>query len=97
MAQARVSEMALRHDISRGCVHVESGMVETTLAAFARAQRAQVVVMGAVSRSFPTRALFAHTAERVLGELACDVLVVKPERFRTPVSAEPAPAVPRPT
>lgn len=96
-AQARLTEMAFRHDIPGACVHVEPGPVEDALPAFARGERAQVVVMGAVSRSFPERALFGHTAERVLDALACDVLVVKPERFQSPVSEEPAPAVPRPT
>ncbi|HET9106546.1 MAG TPA: universal stress protein [Steroidobacteraceae bacterium] len=96
-AEARIVEMASRHDIPPDCVHVESGRVEASLPIFARESRAQVVVMGAVSRSFPERALFGHTAEKVLDALACDVLVVKPERFRCPVAADPAPAVPRPT
>lgn len=96
-AQSRIQEMAFRHDIRHENVRVEFGPVEASLPAFARARRAQVVVMGAVSRSFPERALFGHTAEKVLDALECDVLVVKPERFACPVSAEPAPAVPRPT
>lgn len=96
-AEARVMEMALRRDIPGDCVHVESGKVEAALPAFARESRAQAVVMGAVSRSFPERALFGHTAEKVLDALACDVLVVKPDRFQCPVAADPAPAVPRPT
>lgn len=96
-AEARIKEMALRHGIRGDCVRVELGVIETALPAFAREVSAQVMVMGAVSRSFPERALFGHTAEKVLDALACDVLVVKPERFQSPVSAEPAPAMPRPT
>lgn len=93
----RVREMALGHDIGEEGVRVEFGVVETSLPAFAREKRAQMVVMGAASRSFPKRALLGHTVEQVLDALECDVLVVKPERFRTPVSAEHAPAVPQPT
>lgn len=96
-AQARVREMALRHGIVEERVRVESGHVETSLPVFAREQRAQIVVMGSASRSFPERALFGHTADKVLDALECDVLVLKPERFRSPVSTEHAPAVPRPT
>ena len=96
-AEARIREMALRHGIRGDCVRVELGVIETALPAFAREVSAQVVVMGAVSRSFPERALFGHTAEKVLAALACDVLIVKPERFQSPVSAEPAPAMPQPT
>lgn len=43
--------------------------------------RAQLVVMGAVSRSGLKRVFIGNTAERVLGSLPCDVLVVKPPRF----------------
>ena len=52
----------------------------------ARGLRAQVVVMGAVSRSGLRRIVIGNTAERILGDLACDVLVVKPQRFVTQVS-----------
>jgi universal stress protein E len=96
-AHERMREMALRHDIPGECVHVEFGRLETSLPGFVRGRRAQVVVTGAVSRSFPERALVGHTAEKVLDALQCDVLVVKPDGFRSPVSAEHAPAVPRPT
>jgi universal stress protein E len=37
--------------------------------------------MGAVSRSGLKRVFIGNTAERVLDELACDVLVVKPAHF----------------
>lgn len=90
----QVRELASRHDISS--VRVERAVVEQSLPQFAREVRADVLVMGAVSRTFPERALFGHTAERVLDEVACDVLVVKPRGFRSPVEPEPSPAVPRP-
>jgi len=40
-----------------------------------------VVVMGAISRSGLTRLALGNTAERVIDQLACDVLVVKPRDF----------------
>jgi len=40
-----------------------------------------LVVMGAISRSGFKRLVLGNTAERVLDELPCDVLVVKPKRF----------------
>lgn len=95
-AEARIWEMAERRGIPNDCVRVEFGAVETSLPAFAREKRAQAVVMGAESRSFPERAHLGHTAERVVDALDCDVLVVKPEGFRSTVSAEPAPAVSQP-
>ena len=52
----------------------------------ARRMRAGLVVMGAVSRSGLGRLFIGNTAERVLEGLPCDVLVVKPPRFRSPVA-----------
>jgi universal stress protein E len=92
--EADVREMAARHDIP--AVRVELGAVERSLPVFAREIRADVLVMGAVSRTFPERALFGHTAEKILDEVDCDVLVVKPRGFRSPIGPEPSPAVPRP-
>jgi universal stress protein E len=47
--------------------------------------RAAIVVMGAVSRSGFKRLLIGNTAERILDELSCDVLVIKPRQFQTRV------------
>lgn len=55
------------------------------LPAEARRLGAGLVVMGAVSRSGLKRLFIGNTAERVLDALGTDVLVVKPEGFRTPV------------
>ena len=49
--------------------------------AAARKSRCAIVVMGALSRSGLKRVFIGNTAERVLDELACDVLVVKPAHF----------------
>jgi universal stress protein E len=40
---------------------------------------AAVVVMGAISRSAIDRGFVGSTAERLLDELMCDVLVVQPD------------------
>ena len=57
-----------------------SGIIEA-----ARKCRSAIVIMGAVSRSGLKRLLIGNTAERILDELRCDVLVVKPPRFRNRV------------
>jgi universal stress protein E len=44
-----------------------------------------VIVMGAISRSALKRFFIGNTAERVIDEVECDLLVVKPASFRTPV------------
>jgi universal stress protein E len=57
-----------------------NGIVEA-----ARGCGSAVVVMGAVSRTGLKRLLIGNTAERILDDLRCDVLVVKPPKFRNRV------------
>lgn len=49
---------------------------------------AAVVVMGAVSRNGWKRLFIGATAERTLEHLPYDLLIIKPDRFRTPVTLE---------
>lgn len=51
----------------------------------ARKSRSAIVVMGALSRSGYKRLLIGNTAERILDELSCDILVVKPAGFASKV------------
>jgi universal stress protein E len=51
----------------------------------AKSWKADVLVMGAVSRRAMKRLFIGHTAERILDEVHCDVLVVKPASFKTQV------------
>jgi universal stress protein E len=46
-----------------------------------------IVVMGGISRSGIKRAFIGNTAERVLNDLKCDVLVVKPRGFKSQVQS----------
>jgi universal stress protein E len=48
----------------------------------ARKGRSAIVVMGAVSRSGLKKLFIGNTAESILDELSCDILVVKPLKFR---------------
>jgi universal stress protein E len=65
--------------------HLRAGSAALELPAIAQRIGAGVVVMGAISRSGLKRLFVGHTAERVIDRLACDVLVLKPAGFRTPV------------
>ena len=55
------------------------------IAQAAQQSNSAIVVMGAVSRSGFRRLLIGNTAERILDELSCDLLVVKPAKFRCQV------------
>jgi universal stress protein E len=70
---------AKEHGISSGRVHVAQGSVGSSLIALADEMRADVVVMGAISRSGLKRLFIGNTAETVLDRLSCDLLLVKPD------------------
>jgi universal stress protein E len=53
----------------------------------ARKSHSDIVVMGAVSRSGLKNMFIGNTAEALLDELGCDILVVKPLKFRNRVPA----------
>jgi universal stress protein E len=65
--------------------HCRPGEATVELPVLVREIDPQVVVMGAVSRSGLKRLFIGATAERVIDELACDVLIIKPEGFKTTV------------
>lgn len=58
--------------------HLRIGAPAHELAACAALLHATLVVMGAVSRTRLERLFIGSTAEQVLDELACDVLIVRP-------------------
>jgi universal stress protein E len=62
-------------------IHVLAGDPDLLLPATARRLRAGVFVMGAMSRRGLKRLFIGNSAERLLDDLHCDVLVVKPPRF----------------
>jgi universal stress protein E len=62
-------------------VHLLEGDPDLLLPAASRRLRAGTVVMGAMSRRGLKRLFLGNTAERLLDNLRCDVLVVKPPRF----------------
>lgn len=71
-------ELAADNGLSADAVHLLPGRTRDLLPAFAREQKADLVIMGAVARSGHKRRVLGSTAEQVLDHLPCDVLVVRP-------------------
>lgn len=69
--------------------HLRAGNPGEEIPAVAEEIDAGVVVMGAMSRSGLKRLFIGSTAERVIDYLKCDVLIIKPEGFKTPVPKQP--------
>lgn len=77
----KLSDLAERFDISPENCHWSNGEISHGLPESVAELGASVVVMGAVSRSRLDRLLVGNTAERVMDNLECDVLVVKPDEM----------------
>jgi len=74
-----VQALATRHGIPGDRIHVLQGPIRELLVSSTRDVRADVVVMGAISRNALERLFIGSTAEAVLDKLSCDVLIVKPD------------------
>ena len=91
--QARAREQALAalqkelkgHDFAPSRTHVVPGHPAEQLPRLVKSLGAEIVLMGAVSRSGLKRLVVGNTAEAVFDALACDILVVKPAGFRNRV------------
>jgi universal stress protein E len=94
---ARVTDVARRHEVANLHTHLVDGDVTACLPSFLSADPVDIVAMGALSRSFLERLLIGNTARRLFDALDCDVLVVKPPGFRTPVTLPESVPSPHPS
>src|SRR5688572_4809972 len=74
--------------LPRTRAHLVEGNPAITIPRAASKLGAGIVVMGALSRSGLQRLFIGNTAERILGSLTCDVLVVRPGNFANRVIQE---------
>ena len=75
----RLDKLASEKEIDQDHVHQLPGDTKELLPMFARTHGADLVVMGAIARWGLKRAIVGSTAERVLDQLICDVLIVRQE------------------
>ena len=80
---ARAALTALSESCGLGATrnHVITGSAAVEIPKATRRLRASLLVMGDVSRRGLRRWFVGDTAERIVDELRCDVLIVKPARF----------------
>jgi universal stress protein E len=84
-AQLRFSRALRMARIARARQYLIAGQPIDAIAEASRNSGCAILVMGAISRSGYKRLLIGNTAERILDELTCDVLVIKPESFRSDI------------
>ncbi len=83
--EKRFNEVTSFHGIDDAHSHLVAGLTHEELPQLASEAKADVVIMGAVSRNRWKRLFIGATAERTLEHLPCDLLIVKPDWFQTPV------------
>jgi universal stress protein E len=76
------------YDIAQERIHVYQGPTADLLVRVAEQIDADIVIMGAVSRSGLKRVFIGSTAERALDRLPCDLLIVKTAASTATSSAE---------
>ena len=76
---AKLAELGAMNGIDPAHCHWTDVVINDSLPALVEEVDAAVVVMGAISRSAIDRVFVGSTAERLLDEIVCDVLVVKPD------------------
>jgi len=86
--QKRFREITEFHKIDDGKAHLVAGLTHEELPLIAEQLKADVVVMGAVARNRWKRLFIGATAERTLEHLPCDLLIIKPDWFQTPVDLD---------
>jgi len=84
-----LDRFAARAEVPASRRHLVDGEPDAAIPRVAKKIDAGLVVMGAVSRSGLKRLFIGNTAERVLEELPCDVLVVHPKRSKARLPAKP--------
>ncbi len=93
-AQAVFSRSLRRAGIARSRQYLLAREPVDAIAEAARKSRSGIVVMGAMSRSGIKRLLIGNTAERILDELTCDIMVIKPANFRNRIPRTPGARLP---
>jgi universal stress protein E len=86
--EKRFREVINYHDVESDHAILAAGVTHEELPRVAKEIEAAVVVMGAVARNRWKRLFIGATAERTLEHLPCDLLIVKPDWFQTPVDLE---------
>ncbi len=82
--RAKIGALIERYEIPDNRVHVDMGIPTEYLPRIAMEYTMDVMVMGVLSRGHFKRAIIGNTAEHVLDDLQCDVLVVKSPKFGWP-------------
>ncbi len=95
MHKNRIESLAVEMGMDSTNIIFEQGDAKTLLPQIVDDLKADLVLMGSQTKSGIKQAFVGSTAEAVLDEIGCNVLVLKPDSFTTSVSAEAPPEYPQ--
>ncbi len=86
--QLMVEALIGKHTRGGAHIHIVKGMAEFVIPDIAKSENIDLLVMGTVCRTGIPGFFIGNTAEKILDEVDCSVLTVKPETFQSPVKFE---------
>lgn len=81
--QARITVVLDKAAVDVAKIHLSDGIVDDVLPELVKKSRASTLVLGALSRRWLKGFVVGNTAERLIHETSCDLLIVKPPGFKT--------------
>ena len=87
MHKGRLVELLDKHapETPKDRIHLLKGRAERLIPALAKRKRIELIVMGTVCRTGIAGFFIGNTAEKVLQQVDCSVLTLKPDGFVTPI------------
>lgn len=76
----KLNKLLASHKIAATNIHLSRGELVPKLIEYLREAKANILVIGALSRNIIERAIVGDTAEKILEDCPCDVMVLKPRQ-----------------
>lgn len=83
--KTHLDELAAEYALTQTDTHLIKGEPATVIPRFVKSHRIDLVVMGTVGRSGITGFFMGNTAEKVLNNINCSVLAIKPAGWKSPI------------
>ncbi|SET12655.1 universal stress protein UspE [Thorsellia anophelis] len=75
-----------KFDIDENKTHLSKGLAEDVIPEISTKLQAGIVVIGTMGRTGLSAAFIGNTAEEVINHITCDLLVIKPDGYNTPIT-----------